>query len=133
MKKKNPKDLKGKKQPQNANAFVPPQHLALIQEEEFLTCPEERVNDIQKYVPEAEPFEIPPEWEEKTEEEINGELLPIEYIKKEKEKELELSNTLKKGPQQHKNEPKNVKINNKGKKDIKDKEKENNNINNNEG
>ena len=131
MKKKNPKDLKGKKQPQNINTFVPPQHLALVQEEEFLTCPEERVNDIQKYVPEAEPFEIPPEWEEKTEEEINRELLPIEYIEKEKEKELELANTLKKGAQQKKIEPKNGKINNNiGKKD--NKEKDNNNINNNE-
>jgi len=131
MKKKNPKDLKGKKQPQNINAFVPPQHLALVQEEEFLACPEERVNDIKKYIPEAEPFEIPPEWEEKTEDEINGELLPIEYI--EKEKELELANTLKKGIQQNKNDPKNAKNNNnKLKKDNKDKEKENNNINNND-
>ena len=132
MKKKNPKDLKGKKQLQNISAFVPPQHLPLVQEEEFLTCPEERVNDIQKYIPEAEPFEIPPEWEEKTEEEINEELLPKEYIEKEKEKELELANTLKKGAQQNKSDPKNNKNknNNIGKKD--NKEKENNDINNNE-
>ena len=127
MKKKNPKDLKGKKQPQNINSFVPPQHLPLVQEEEFLTCPEDKVNDILKYIPEAEPFEIPPEWEEKSEEEINEELLPKEYIEKEKEKELELANTLKKGPQQNKNDPKNNKNKNNN-----NKEKENNDINNEE-
>ena len=94
MRKKNPRDLKGKKQPQNINLFVPPQYLSVIQEEAFLYCPEERAKDAGKYVPDAEPFEIPPEWEEKTEEEINQELLPAEYIEKEKLKEL--SNTMKK-------------------------------------
>ena len=82
MKKKNPKDTKGKKQPQNVNLFVPSQYIPSIQEEIPITCPEERINDILKYIPEEEPFEIPPEWEEKTEEEINEELLPIECIQK---------------------------------------------------
>ena len=92
MKKKNPKDIKGKKQPQNPNLFVPSHYLPSIQEETPLICPEERVNDIKKYVPEAEPFEIPPEWEEKTEEEINEELLPKEYIQKEQSKDLNNNN-----------------------------------------
>ena len=125
MKKKNPKDLKGKKQAQNVNTFVPSQYIPSIQEEISLTCPEERVKDIQNYVPEAEPFEIPPEWEEKTEEELNEELLPIEFIQKEQSKEL-LSNALKKNNQQNKHESNSKKKNLKGKK-----EKENITITNN--
>ena len=130
MKKKNPKDLKGKKQPQNVNSFVPSQYIPSIQEEISLTCPEERVNDIQNYVPEAEPFEIPPEWEEKTEEELNEELLPIEFIQKEQSKEL-LSNTLKRNNQQNKHESNSKKKNLKGKKEKENTTTTNNNNNHN--
>ena len=121
MKKKNPKDLKGKKQPQNINLFVPPNYLPSVQEETYLICPDERAQDIKKYIPEAEPFEIPPEWEEKTEEEINEELLPPEFLQKEQSKELQ--NNKKNSPQQNYNKKK--------QKNKKEKEKETNKINNN--
>ena len=49
MKKKNPKDTKGKKQPQNVNLFVPSQCIPSIQEEISIACLEERINDILKY------------------------------------------------------------------------------------
>ena len=131
MKKKNPKDIKGKKQPQNPNLFVPSHYLPSIQEETPLICPEERVNDIKKYVPEAEPFEIPPEWEEKTEEEINEELLPKEYIQKEQSKDL--NNNNKKNLQKNKNEQNSNKKKNTNTKSKKDKKKENNNVISNHG
>ena len=126
-------NLKLKKQPQNINLFVPSQYLPSVQEEEFITCPEERVNDIQKYIPEAEPFEIPQVWEEKTEEEINEELLPPEFIQREQSKEL-LLNMNKKISQINKNDrnlvkKKTSKINKKEK----EKEKENIKINSNNG
>ena len=101
MKKKNPKDTKGKKQPQNVNLFVPSHYISSIQEEISLTCPDERANDILKYIPEAEPFDIPQEWEEKTEDELNQELLPAEFIEKEFSKDLPNN---KKSIQQNKNE-----------------------------
>ena len=118
--------MKGKKQSTNNNLFVPAHYLPSVQEEIYLTCPDERVNDIQKYIPEAEPFEIPPEWEDKTEDEINEELLPKEYIQKEQSKEL--NNNNKKNIQKNKIEQ------NKNKAKItkstkKEKKKENNNIN----
>ena len=129
-KKNNPKDLKGKKQSQNINLFVPSQYISSVQEETYLTCPEERENDIIKYIPEAEPFEIPPEWEEKTEEEINEELLPIEYTQKEQQIK-ELLNKNKKGPNQNKNETNNNKKKNQKNKKEKEKEKEKETINTN--
>ena len=127
-KKNNPKDLKGKKPPQNINSFVPAQYISSVQEETYLTCPEERENDIMKYIPEAEPFEIPQEWEDKTEEELNEELLPIEYLQKEQQSK-EISNKNKKGSPQNKHESNNNKK--KNQKNKKDKEKEKETINSN--
>ena len=87
MKKKNIKDNKGKKIPQQPNTFVPQNLLNLIREPKYIQCPENLKEKIFEYEPEAFPFEIPEEWVEKTEEEINNELLPEELIIKEKEKE----------------------------------------------
>ena len=76
MKKKNPKDIsKSKKPAQNLSLFIPPQFLPSVQEDTPLTCPEDRAHDTKKYIAEVEPFDIPPEWEEKPEEEINKELI----------------------------------------------------------
>ena len=87
MKKKNLKDNKGKKIPQQPNTFVPSNLLHLIREPKYIQCPENLKEKIFEYEPEAFPFEIPEEWTEKTEEEINNELLPEELLIKEKEKE----------------------------------------------
>ena len=87
MKKKNVKDNKGKKIPQHPNTFVPQNLLNFVREQKLITCPEELKENTMEYIPEAIPFEIPQEWIEKTEEEINNELFPEELIKKEKEKE----------------------------------------------
>ena len=76
MKKKNPKDISKNKKPlQNLSLFIPSQFLSSIQEDLPLTCPEDRAKDTQKFIAEVEPFDIPPEWEEKPEEEINNELM----------------------------------------------------------
>ena len=75
MKKKNPKDPKNKKQAQNLSLFIPPQFLPSVQEDSPLLCPDDRAKYIKKYIAEVEPFDIPPEWEEKPEEEINKELM----------------------------------------------------------
>ena len=119
MKKKNQKDQKGKKQPQNINLFVPSHYLSSVQEETYLTCPEERAKDIKQYIPEAEPFEIPREWEEKTEEEINEELLPPDFLQKEQSKDLQTTNK------------KTIPQSNNKKKGKNKKDKDNNRINNN--
>ena len=88
MKKKNPKDQqKSKKPPQNLATFIPQQFHATVQEDNPLICPEERAKDNKKYIPEVEPFDIPPEWEEKTEEEINEELYIQDNTDKDKDKE----------------------------------------------
>ena len=88
MKKKNPKDQqKSKKPPQNLATFIPQQFHATVQEDNPLICPEERAKDNKKYIPEVEPFDIPPEWEEKTEEEINEELCIQDNTDKDKDKE----------------------------------------------
>ena len=89
MKKKNPKDLqKNKKPQQNFSLFIPQQYLSYIQEDSPLSCDEDRSNDTKKYIAEVEPFDIPQEWEEKPEEEINEELFTIkENLDKEKDKE----------------------------------------------
>ena len=92
MKKKNVKDNKGKKIPQQPNTFVPQNLLNLIREPKYIQCPENLKEKILEYEPEAFPFEIPEEWVEKTEEELNNELLPEEFIMKEKEKEKEKEN-----------------------------------------
>ena len=84
MKKKNPKDPKNKKLAQNLSLFIPPQFLPSVHEDTPLICPEGRGNDTKKYIAEVEPFDIPPEWEEKPEEEINKELiLTLENINQE--------------------------------------------------
>ena len=81
MKKKNPRDNKGKKIPQPANTFVPQNLLSLIREEKLISCPEEKSSKIKPYIKEIEPFEIPPLWVEKSIDEINSELLsPQENI-----------------------------------------------------
>ena len=86
MKKKNPKDQqKNKKPPQNVSLFIPQQYISFLQEDSPLICPEERSKNIKKYHPEVEPFDIPLEWEEKPEEEINQELLVNEENNREKE------------------------------------------------
>ena len=89
MKKKNPKDLqKNKKPQQNFSLFIPQQYLSSLQEDSPLSCDEDRPNDTKKYIPEVEPFDIPQEWEEKPEEEINEELFTIkENLDKDKDKE----------------------------------------------
>ena len=87
MKKKNVKDNKGKKIPQQTNTFVPQNLINFVREQKLITCPDNLKDKIIEYNPEAIPFEIPKEWIEKTEEEMNSELLPEEFIKKEKEKE----------------------------------------------
>ena len=81
MRKKNPKEAKGKKQSQPPNLFVPQNLLSSIQEEKLITCPEDKMQSNIEYIPLAEPFEIPKEWEEKSEEEFYEELIPIEYRK----------------------------------------------------
>ena len=85
MKKKNPKDNKGKKTPQQPNTFVPQNLLSSIREQKLISCPEEFQDKILKYIPFAQPFEIPPEWVEKTEEEMNNELLPEELNQQQQE------------------------------------------------
>ena len=92
MKKKNVKDNKGKKIPQQPNVFVPQNLINLVREQKLITCPENLKDNIMEYNPEAIPFEIPEEWIEKTEEELNNELLPEELIKKEKDIEKEKEN-----------------------------------------
>ena len=100
MKKKHPKDQqKSKKPPQNLATFIPQQFLTYVQEDNLLICPEERAKDNKKYIPEVEPFDIPPEWEEKTEEEINEELYIKDNTDNDKDKETINS---KKGSQQTK-------------------------------
>ena len=89
MKKKNQKDNKGKKVPQQPNTFVPQNLLSLLREQKLITCPENLKENIIEYKPEAIPYDIPQEWIDKSEEEINNELLPEELIKKEKEKTIE--------------------------------------------
>ena len=98
MKKKNQKDNKGKKIPQQPNTFVPQNLINLIREQNIITCPENLKEKIIEYNPEAIPYEIPEEWIEKSEEEINKELLPEEIIKKEKEIENQktVENTIEK-------------------------------------
>ena len=54
-----------------------------------------------KFIPEIEPFDIPPEWEDKTEEEINEDLLSNENNDKDKDKDKETI-TSKKSTQQNK-------------------------------
>ena len=87
MKKKNPKDNKGKKVAQPPNSFVPQNLLNLIREQKLITCPDNMKEKKIEYHPEVIPYEIPEEWIDKSEEEINNELFPEELIKKEKEKE----------------------------------------------
>ena len=87
MKKKNVKDNKGKKIPQMPNAFVHQNLLNFVREHKLITCPDDLKDKLIEYNPDAIPFEIPKEWIEKSEEEMNNELLPEELIKKEKEKE----------------------------------------------
>ena len=89
MKKKNQKDNKGKKVPQQPNTFVPQNLLSLLREQKLITCPENLKENIIEYKPEAIPYDIPQEQIDKSEEEINNELLPEELIKKEKEKTIE--------------------------------------------
>ena len=78
MRKKNQKDNKGRKIPQQPNTFVPQSLLSSIREQKLISCPEEFQDKLLKYIPFAQPFEIPKEWEEKSEEELNNELLPEE-------------------------------------------------------
>ena len=100
MKKKNPKDAKTtKKPPQNLSLFIPSNFISLIEEDFPLSCPEERAKETKKFIPEIEPFDIPPEWEDKTEEEINEDLLSNENNDKDKDKE---TITSKKSTQQNK-------------------------------
>ena len=79
MKRKNPKDNKGKKLPQQPNTFVPQNLLTSVREQKMITCPEDAQNNLFEYTPLAQPFEIPPEWVQKSEEEFNDELFPEEY------------------------------------------------------
>ena len=102
MKKKNPKDAKTtKKPPQNLSLFIPSNFISLIEEDFPLSCPEERAKETKKFIPEIEPFDIPPEWEDKTEEEINEDLLSNENNDKDKDKDKETI-TSKKSTQQNK-------------------------------
>ena len=137
MKKKNPKDNKGKKIPQPPNTFVPQNLLSSIRESKLISCPEDIQDKILKYIPFAQPFEIPPEWEEKTEEELNDELLPeevkqqlIELNQKTIERTIEKKQSKiykKKEKDKDKDKDKDLKINNKKEKEtieIKDEEEE---------
>ena len=116
MKKKNPKDQSktNKKPQQNLSLIIPQQYLSLVHEDDPLVCPEERANDTKKYIPEVEPFDIPPEWEEKTEEEINEELLNNDTTIKEKEKEKETINSRKSTKQAGDDKKKKVTLRSKG-------------------
>ena len=90
MKKKNPKDNKNKKQPQAPNTFVPQNLIPFIREEKPIICPEEKSSQIKNFTPTVFPFEIPPLWVEKSDEEINSELLKENHQnlhEEEKEKE----------------------------------------------
>ena len=121
MKKKNQKDNKGKKLPQPPNTFVPQNLLNLIREQKMISCPEDTQDKILKYIPFAQPFEIPPEWIEKSEEEINSELLPEELKQQQNESaQKTIEKTIeKKSNKPDKKKEKDAKIGNK-----KDKEKE---------
>ena len=85
MKKKNPRDNKGKKIPQQPNTFVPQHLLNSIREQKIISCTEDVQDAWIKYIPFAQPFEIPPEWIAKSEEELNEELLPEEYKQQQQE------------------------------------------------
>ena len=65
MKKKNQKDNKGKKVPQQPNTFVPQNLLSLLREQKLITCPENLKENIIEYKPEAIPYDIPQEWIDK--------------------------------------------------------------------
>ena len=80
MKKKNPKDSKSKKQAKAQNTFVPQSQMKNIHNQNLIECPIEKLNENTKYIPFAEPFEIPKEFENKTEEEWNNELLSNIHI-----------------------------------------------------
>ena len=92
MKKKNPKDSKSKKQAKAQNTFVPQSQMKNIHNQNLIECPIEKLNENTKYIPFAEPFEIPKEFENKTEEEWNNELLSEELY--EDPDQIELENNL---------------------------------------
>ena len=96
MKRKNPKDNKGKKLPQQPNTFVPQNLLTSVREQKMITCPEDAQNNIFEYTPLAQPFEIPPEWVQKSEEEFNDELFPEEYKLQLQQKQETIQKTIEK-------------------------------------
>ena len=89
MKKKNPKDSKSKKQPKPQNTFVPANQLKNIHNQNPIECPQDKIGKNESYSPFAEPFEIPKEFENKTEEEWNTELITEEIYEDPDQKELE--------------------------------------------
>ena len=124
MKKKNPKDNKGKKIAQAPNTFVPQNLLNSIREQKLISCQEDIQDTILKYIPFAQPFEIPPEWITKSEEEFNEELLPEEYrqqLQELNQKTIEKTTIEKKSTKIEKKKEKDSKANTL-KKDVKDKE-----------
>ena len=96
MKRKNPKDNKGKKLPQQPNTFVPQNLLTSVREQKMITCPEDAQNNLFEYTPLAQPFEIPPEWVQKSEEEFNDELFPEEYKLQLQQKQETIQKTIEK-------------------------------------
>ena len=94
MKKKNVKDAKnpqGKKVPHPVNTFVPMSSMPNLHNTNPIQCPPSLIEQNEPYTPMAEPFEIPAEWVEKPEEELNAELMenPDEIYADPKHSELE--------------------------------------------
>ena len=89
MKKKNVKDSKSKKQSKPQNTFVPSNLLKNIHNQTPIECPQDKLSKNESYSPFAEPFEIPKEFENKSEEEWNNELITDEIYEDPDQKELE--------------------------------------------
>ena len=78
MKKKNikdPKNPQGKKVPHQINFFVPQSAMPNLHTTSPIQCSSSLLEKNESYTPFAEPFEIPPEWVDKGEEEMNAELI----------------------------------------------------------
>lgn len=78
MKKKNikdPKNPQGKKVPHQINFFVPQSAMPNLHTTSPIQCSSSLLEKNESYTPFAEPFEIPPEWVDKGEEEMNAELM----------------------------------------------------------
>ena len=72
---KDPKNPQGKKVPHQINFFVPQSAMPNLHTTSPIQCSSSLLEKNESYTPFAEPFEIPPEWVDKGEEEMNAELM----------------------------------------------------------